>query len=140
MRIILVLSFLFSFGVIAEAQQQPQSGKQLTLEEIEQTEKKLKAIEDAKEAPDVFRNAIETGNRKLHIDCLKSFGHKKFCECLSNNLAVRSDITLDLRIYIAVTTRTKKELGYELLPKQDQDLVDNAFMVREKCVKEIHGD
>jgi hypothetical protein len=68
--------------------------------------------------------------------CLKAFGNKDFCNCIVDNLP----IIISFKNYIALTTSSKDEIGYEKLPKDDQELFDKTITARNLCVKKVFLD
>ena len=66
-----------------------------------------------------------------HAACLKSFGHKRFCNCLNGRLTL--DLTFD--DYIVLVTRTRDDPAYRSLPEEKQKLADAAAGARDQCMK-----
>jgi hypothetical protein len=97
------------------------------LERLEQRESYEKVMGLLKEA-EVSLDAM-TRTRKLQ--CLKAVGSESFCECLNEKLAVG----LDFSDYVSVIIRTKDELKYSTLSKEDKGLVDSAINARNACAK-----
>jgi len=97
------------------------------LELLEQIESTQKAIDSLNQ----LQASVDAMTKQRKIKCLKAFGSETFCECLNMNLAVG----LDFEGYVAVVTRTKEELQYGDLKKEDRDLVDNAIKTRAACIK-----
>ena len=73
--------------------------------------------------------------RKRGNQCLKAFGHQKFCSCVN----VHIPIGMPFEQYIKVTISTKDELGYAGLSEQQKEIVDTVLKVREQCVKTVWG-
>ncbi len=67
------------------------------------------------------------------MSCLRAFGHKQFCDCLSRQLPV----TQSFDSYIFFITTEKEDLNYRNLNSDDRQLIDNAAQARELCVKEM---
>jgi hypothetical protein len=124
---------LLFFSAAAGAAESPQKAAaparapQTDLELLEQRESFEKVMGLLKEA-EVSLDAM-TRTRKLQ--CLKALGSEAFCECLNEKLAVG----LDFSGYIGVIIRTKDELKYSTLSKEDRGLVDSAINTRNACAK-----
>ena len=65
------------------------------------------------------------------LSCLRAFGHKQFCDCLSRELPK----TQSFDSYVFFITTNKSELNYDKLPDDDRELIDSADHARETCVK-----
>ncbi len=65
--------------------------------------------------------------------CLLAFGHKQFCECLSQELP----ITQTFDSYIFFVTADKESLNYSQLGAEDKSLIDNATHARDTCVRQL---
>ena len=68
-------------------------------------------------------------------DCLKVFGHTTYCECMNAQLAAG----MSFIGYVHILTKTKDEIEYDKLSKEEKTMVDSAYEVREICVKKIYG-
>ncbi|MDH5180252.1 MAG: hypothetical protein OEZ39_09315 [Gammaproteobacteria bacterium] len=71
---------------------------------------------------------------RFRTNCLKSFGHSKFCECIGSSRPV----IINFYNYIAITTKSKEELNYNSLNSDDKKIIDNAISAREKCVAKMN--
>ncbi len=135
MRILITVIFLFALMVfppsITKAQESPPD-KPLSKEALDEIE----AQEDASSLLNELRLLYDEMQRTRKYQCLKVFGHSKFCNCINKNIA----IGLSFGQYVLVLASTKEELDYSNLSEEDQLLVDNALKVREQCVTELGFD
>jgi hypothetical protein len=65
--------------------------------------------------------------------CLSAFGHTAFCRCIRENRPVASSF----ETYILAVTKTKEELGFNKLNKEDQKLVLRLRETRDQCINGI---
>ncbi len=127
--LILFLALLFAYPSLA---QDGGKEKPLPKEAIDQLEFMTEALEDMQSLEKQFDSMMRArGN-----ECLKSFGHLKFCTCLNEKLAAG----LSFRDYIVVMATTKEELGYPTMPLKQKQLVDSAIKTREQCVMSVWGE
>jgi len=105
----------------------PARPPQTDLERLEQRESYEKVMGLLKEA----EASLDAMTRTRKLQCLKALGSEAFCECLNEKLAVG----LDFSGYIAVIIRTKDELKYNTLSKEDKGLVDSAINTRNACAR-----
>ncbi len=132
MRILITVIFLFALMVfspsITRAQESPPD-KPLSKESLDS----LEAREDVSVLLNKMYLLLDEIQRKRNYQCLKVFGHSKFCNCINKNMATG----LSFWHYVQVLASTKEELDYSNLSEEDQLLVDNALKVREQCVTEL---
>lgn len=107
-------------------QEPPKAGQPLTKEQIE----RLEGGFNAREELDSLKKSMDAIIRKRGINCIKAFGHDRFCKCLNENLSVG----LTFQDYVGVITNTKDELNYVSLSTEQKKMVDNAIKTRDQCV------
>ena len=93
----------------------------------------LEAGEEAMTLLNEMEVLMKKMTRQRSYQCLKVFGHSKFCNCINEKLAVG----LSFGGYVQVLASTKEELGYSKFSEENKSLVDNALKVREECVTEL---
>jgi hypothetical protein len=126
-----ILSAVLLAATVANAADPPASSSQpaqrpkTQLERLEQ----LESLEKAMATINQFEASLDAMIRVRKLKCLKAFGNEAFCECLNKKLAVG----LDFDGYIMAVTRTKEELKYNTLSKDDKALVDSAGNTRTLC-------
>lgn len=106
----------------------PCFGEPKSIDEIESEQNLKEILEGLEEA----KRIVETGSRKMTAACLKAFGHDGFCQCIANNIPL--EFTFDN--YIAITTKTKEQNGYENLDDDIKVAYDNTIKVRDQCVEQ----
>ncbi len=102
-----------------------------TLEEEEKIDKAFSALAG-------IEKYIKDVNRENKTLCLRAFGHKLFCDCLSDNMPGPGMIVLSFYEYIAATTKSKEDLKYNHLPDDKKRVIDELRKTREKCVEELN--
>jgi hypothetical protein len=70
--------------------------------------------------------------RRRLVSCTKTLANQALCECLMDE----QENGVDFDIYIAVTAKTKDELGYDLLTEERKALIDRAIKGRDACVRQ----
>lgn len=115
-----IVLFLF-FSAIASAQPY-KSIEQLNKEET--LKKGMATLEE-------FEAKLKKLTIKVESDCMKAFGYKPFCDCLTSNLPV----AWSFNDYISITTRTKEENGYTKLDSEHRAAYDKVNPIRDECVK-----
>jgi hypothetical protein len=121
MKKILVLCF---FSLSANAQNPK------PLEQIQKEEQYQKALD----ALNNLDSQLQILVRKREVDCQKAVGYQPFCGCILKDLPV----AWTFNEYIAITTKSKAENGYENLDKDNKKAYDLVSPIRDKCVKEIN--
>jgi hypothetical protein len=106
--------------------------EQLPIEKLEA----LSQFENMKGALDELTIQVERMGRVFEQKCLSAFGHTAFCRCIKDNRPVASSF----ESYILAVTRTKEELGFKKLNKEDQKLVLRLREARDQCVLNGKGD
>ena len=97
---------------------------------IEQVEEKVMFDDFFQLAEDAMVKSKNRSDVRL-VQCLKAFGHVKFCECIKEKLPVYQSFDS----YFFIITTDKDELNYENLDGDDKELLDNTHKVRDVCVK-----
>jgi hypothetical protein len=111
---------LVSFVNVANAQTQNK------IERLEQ----LQAKEKLEGALNELESLIENQAREVENSCIKAFGDKIFCNCIS----VKLPSILSFPEYVAIVSLTKNELNYQNLSKKDKEIIDIARLARDTCV------
>lgn len=78
--------------------------------------------------------AQSTSSNKNNIrvtECIKAFGDEQFCQCIDKQMHSK----LSFADYIFVTTKSKQAVGYDILPEENQKMIDSAYSARQRCVK-----
>ena len=101
-----------------------------TISQLQQEEKFQGAID----ALDDLDKKLNVMIRVREANCQKAFGYKPFCECVMKELPV----AWDFDAYIAITTKTKKENGYENMSKEYKDAYDKVEGIRNSCVNKVN--
>lgn len=122
-----MLVVIAAFASLASAEEPQQAKKPMTREQAEQIE----ALEAAQDSLKELMQAVDGITRERRFACIKAFGHRAFCECLNENMAV--GVSFD--DYIVAITRTDEQLSYSSLPDDKRTLIDSARRTREQCVK-----
>lgn len=107
--------------------------KELPIEEIEKIEK----MNDLANKLEMAAQTLQNFSEKFLTQCLKSFGNKKFCQCLQKKKPTGgTDLIpyVDFLTYIKVAITPKEELGYPKMNKEDQGLIDIILKAREECI------
>ncbi|MEW5980564.1 MAG: hypothetical protein AB1898_32675 [Acidobacteriota bacterium] len=97
-----------------------------------ETINKQQSIEDVEESLKSLELAAKRVSRTKRANCLKAFGHAKFCDCLCSDLPM----IVTFNDYIRIVTSSKEELGYDRLKADDKKVIDMVYSAREKCVGE----
>jgi hypothetical protein len=105
------------------------NGRAQSLEEI----RKVEALQNFSDKLDELSVAFEAHSRARRTQCLKAFGDPRFCACISDKLAV----AWSFADYVAITTRTKEENGYEILESDLKVAYDRVGPVRDECVASL---
>ena len=105
----------------------PNASKPMSKEDLE----KMEQLDKAMGALDKLQVTLEATLKERKYKCLKAFGNDAFCSCLNDKLAVG----LGFDGYVFVVTKTKEDLKYSQMSKDDKALVDSAVRTREQCVK-----
>lgn len=100
-----------------------------TIADVEQDENIAKA-EDMLNRMKALSDEIS--NEKKY-ECIKSFGHKPFCDCIVSKLPVN----VNFKLYIAITTSGKEKVGYSKLKREDKERVDYTLGARNQCVSDL---
>jgi hypothetical protein len=120
------LAVIFALATVGALAQDAPTLKQLeTMEQIEQlgdTVKELKSI-------------FEFAMRRRASDCTRAIGYEPFCSCILKDLPVAWTFS----DYVAITTRTKEENGYEKLDGQQRVAYDKVAAIRDRCVRMINS-
>ena len=130
MSIRLALAFLssiiFSFATLpcASAEEQQSSIEQLEV---------LNEFENLKGNMDVLSVQVERMGRAFEQKCLSAFGHPAFCHCVRENRPV----VTSFEDYILAVVRTKEELGFNKLKKDEQQIMMRLRQTRDQCVKTL---
>src|SRR6185503_8684579 len=101
--------------------------KQQSIEELET----LNHLENLKGGLEELEVMATRMGRTFEQKCLSAFGHIVFCRCIKDNRPVASSF----ESYILAVTRTKEELGFKKLNKDDQKLVMRLRETRDQCVE-----
>jgi hypothetical protein len=109
----------------------PQAKPKSNLERLQEA----RALEEATAALDQLKMLVEKTGATKRFKCRAAFGRQQFCECIAS----KTPIGADFDMYIAVTTRSKDEIGYEKLGQEQRGVVDNTLNAREECVLSVFG-
>jgi len=78
-------------------------------------------------------DSIDSSSHARNVDCMKAFGHARFCRCLGDNLPVFQPFEL----YVAIVANPKVNLDLVYLDMKAEDkrrIVERVIEVREQCV------
>jgi hypothetical protein len=79
-----------------------------------------------------LKHTVDNSMRRKKYDCVKAFGNKQYCDCLTQHLPVG---VLSFPQYVILVTSTREELNYDQMQNMDKELVDLSMAARNTCVK-----
>lgn len=121
------LTVPFVFALVFSSAAMPQTQAPPSRDELERQQAAGQAVSKI----DELIALIDGAEREARLQCMKAFGHAKFCECVSHNIPVM--FTFDE--YVAANTKTNEELNYSKLATDRRHAVDVARTARDVCVK-----
>ena len=62
---------------------------------------------------------------------MKAIGNPEFCNCI----AQKSPVAVDFVQYVEILSRTKEELNYDRLSREDKEIVETTRKSRDLCVR-----
>lgn len=98
----------------------------LSLEELNEVDRLSEPLELLDQAEAI----INSTSRAHQSDCMKAVGNLAFCGCISDKISV----AWSFADYVAITTRSRDENGYENLDPSMRVAYDNVPAVRDGCV------
>lgn len=101
-----------------------------SLEQLKQQEQLEKALDTINQ----LDAQMKSMTRQREADCAKAIGYAPFCSCIKEALPV----AWSFAEYVAITTRTKGENGYEKLDAEYRAAYDKVAPSRDKCVRLIN--
>jgi len=101
-----------------------------SLEQLKQQEQ----LENALDTLNQLESQVNSMTRRREADCAKAIGYAPFCTCIMKELPV----AWSFAEYVAITTRTKEENGYEKLDAEYRAAYDKVAPIRDKCVRLIN--
>jgi len=93
---------------------------------------KLEQYQRAVDATNRLEALVEEQSARRSLACMRAFGHAAMCKCLSDKLP----FAFSFGDYVAITTLTKAQNGFDKLDKSMQKAYDSVAGVRDKCVSE----
>jgi hypothetical protein len=126
----IVLIMLFVVGSISSMSN---AGENKSINQETEVERlnKIEGYEKLNSSIDEMRVLVERISRQKNLDCLKAFGDKRFCQCLSD----KSPVGISFIEYIQIVTNSKENLEYSKADKEGKALIDNTLKAREDCGK-----
>jgi hypothetical protein len=118
-----IINLAGSYDVLLAASS---ANKQPSIDELET----LNQFENLKGGLDELEIAAARMSRTFEQRCLAAFGHTTFCRCVKDNRPFVSSFDM----YITAVTKTKDELAFSKMTKEDQKLVLKLREVRDHCV------
>ena len=106
--------------------------KPMSLQELEIQELEARRTDPLKET---LWGIVDKISRSKRHKCLRTFGHDSFCVCLTDTIGV----SVSFEEYVALVTKTRAELNYDQLSKDQRTLVDHAYATRDLCVFKVFG-
>jgi hypothetical protein len=94
---------------------------------------KLADIEKALASMDKLKAIVEEMSQARKQECLKAFGHLKFCGCIAQSVPV----ALTFQQYISIVTHSRDENKYSALSNENKKIYDLAGSARDQCVKQF---
>ena len=91
---------------------------------------KKQLFDDLDKSFDRVKDALSDISGNVESDCLKAFGYKNFCQCLSRNIP----LILSFQNYVRIVTSSKTDLKYDKLPDDEKKLIDITRKGRDHCV------
>lgn len=70
------------------------------------------------------------GVAQKYSDCMRTFGNRKFCQCLRD----KTPAEIDFKDYVKVLTTPKSDLGYAGADKNMQQVIDSTLKIGEVCI------
>ena len=107
-----------------------QAEDSMSVEELEYQQQ----LNESMKIIDQIQMELEAKIDKRDLDCLKAFGHKKFCECIFDDMPV----AWDFKQYIAITITPKEKLNYDKLDSEWKAAFDKVRPIRDKCVRQLN--
>jgi hypothetical protein len=101
------------------------------------TLKQLDAVEQVDSAMDIaerLKASFEVAMRRRASDCGKAIGFAPFCDCILKELP----IAWTFADYVAITTRSREENGYDKLDANHRAAYEMVAPIRDKCVRQIN--
>ena len=74
--------------------------------------------------------ALTSQMNAYNDQCVMSIGNKTLCRCLAHT----TPMSIDFRGYIAITSQTRAELGYDRLSDDDKKTYQAVVSARDQCV------
>jgi hypothetical protein len=120
-------AWFLSFALLAanSAAQEP-----LPLEQLQQLDKMQQALD----AIDQYSAGFSASMRRRQADCDKAIGYSPFCDCIMKDLPV----AWSFADYVAITTRTREENGYQKMDAELRGAYDKVAPIRDKCIRLIN--
>lgn len=118
-----VLLLIASIGLAGQTKPQTEIERLRQLQAIEEAKKALKEIE-------ALENTITETKR---LKCMMAVGSAPFCNCLTDETPFGASFDN----YIAITTKSKEELGYASLDSEWKVVVDKTLIARDACVAKV---
>lgn len=122
MRLICLAVLVVACGPGFAQQKPPQ------LSDLEKLEQYQRAID----ATNKLEALIDEQSARRSLACMRAFGHAPMCKCLSDKLP----FAFSFGDYVAITTLTKAQNGFDKLDKNMQKAYESVAAVRDKCVSE----
>jgi hypothetical protein len=116
----------------------PPPGTPPTLADIAKARAVQKQKEEVNEALDALHDLEALGDNAIEqkrLECLSAIGNSTFCACVTAEVPMG----VNFLQYVGIVTRTKAELGYDTLSKNDKLLADSTYAAREVCVNRVFG-
>jgi len=98
-------------------------------------QKQKAAVNEAVTALDELKASADNVVETKRLECLSVVGNAAFCTCVTGELPM----AVSFLQYAGIVTRTKSELDYDALSKNDKLLADATYAAREMCVDRTFG-
>lgn len=125
--VLMMLFVVGSISTISNADEKKNVNQETEVERLN----KIEGYEKLNSSIDEMRVLVERISRQKNLDCLKAFGDKIFCQCLSD----KSPVGVSFIDYIQIVTNSKESLGYSKADNEAKALIDNSLKAREDCGK-----
>mgnify|MGYP001594446949 CR=1 FL=1 len=123
-KLILVVLMVVGLASIASAEEPK------TLKRLQQEDQFQKVTDSFNKAS----TALDALVKSRQSDCIKAIGYTPFCDCILKDLPV----AWEFADYIAITTRSKEQNGYDKLDAEYRAAYDKVSPIRDKCVQRIN--
>ena len=110
---------------VASAEETSRAPTKEELQQLRELEEKAEKEADLQKALDNLQAKVEAVSKLFYYDCMLSFGHSGFCECVRDNRPA----VVDFPLYVRITGHMRHA--------QDKAVVDTTLKARDTCVRKL---